>query len=329
MRIFISHASKNSEVVLRFADFLESISNELEVFCSSEKRSIKVGQDFVHTIFGELDKCNIFLPIISAEYYASKFCMIELGVAYSYFYRKYQKKGEEYIFPFVLYPLQKSEALAGTPMATLQVGELSSEEDIHSFLECIKEGKGLYIETGINRKIHAFRYNMDQILLQELNIVDLARINVYFDDSVYYEKKEDIVNYSIIDRSVITNFNMNPYEKQDSKYPNFVSMVFRYVDKLNLERYLDFNENATFQFILTNFTNSLQEICVEFKYSDNHIILEKYNFSVEYGENMINIPLTSMRSKALSEISEICFVVCPENVVEDEGMFKISSVEVG
>ena len=43
MRIFISHATKNKEVVLKFAEFLESVSSEIEVFCSSENGSIKVG----------------------------------------------------------------------------------------------------------------------------------------------------------------------------------------------------------------------------------------------------------------------------------------------
>ena len=50
MRIFISHATKNKEVVLKFAEFLESVSSEIEVFCSSENGSIKVGKDFIKTI---------------------------------------------------------------------------------------------------------------------------------------------------------------------------------------------------------------------------------------------------------------------------------------
>ena len=42
----------------------------------------------------------------------------------------------------------------------------------------------------------------------------------------------------------------------------------------------------------------------------------------------MSIPLERMRSKALSDISEVCFVIHPEDVVEDEGMFKISMIEV-
>ena len=109
MRIFISHASKNKEIVLKFADFLEEVNNDIEVFCSSESGNIKVGKNFIETIFEELNHCDLFIPIISKEYYASKFCMTELGVAYSYLYKKYQKQEEDYIFPFVLYPVGNCE----------------------------------------------------------------------------------------------------------------------------------------------------------------------------------------------------------------------------
>lgn len=80
--------------------------------------------------------------------------------------------------------------------------------------------------------------------------------------------------------------------------------------------------------MLTNFTNSLKRIFVEFKYSDNHNVLDTFEFSVKYGENALSISLKKMRSKALSNISEICFVIHPDDVVEDEGMYKISEINI-
>ena len=62
MRIFISHASKNKEIILKFAELLESINSNIEVFCSSENGSIKIGENFVETIFSELDGSDIFVP---------------------------------------------------------------------------------------------------------------------------------------------------------------------------------------------------------------------------------------------------------------------------
>lgn len=55
MKIFISHASKNKEIVLKFASFLESIGTEMEVFCTSEKGSIAAGENFIETIAKELN----------------------------------------------------------------------------------------------------------------------------------------------------------------------------------------------------------------------------------------------------------------------------------
>lgn len=328
MRIFISHASRDKEIVLKFSELLENINSEIEVFCSSEKGSIKVGENFVEAIFRELDNSDIFVPVISDEYYRSKFCMIELGVACSYLYSKYKKCGEDYIFPFALYPIMKGQALSGTPIANLQTGDIVDEADIRNFLQAAFVEKGLSIGSGVNRKLHTYKFEIDKIILEKQDIVEMARIGAYFDDSIEFKRKEDIASKSIEEDGIVVNYNMNPYEKTDIRRPNFISLVLKYTDKLDVSRYLDFNENAEFRFILTSFTNSLKKIFVEFKYSDNIRILETYEFPIEYGENKISISLKEMRSKALSNISEICFVIHPDDIVEDEGMFKIKNVEI-
>lgn len=213
-------------------------------------------------------------------------------------------------------------------MASIQTGDLSDEKDIRSFLECLSLEKGLMIGSGINRKLHEFKFEIDECLLKEQKIIDMARINTYFDDSIDFIHREDIANCSVTEEGIVVNYNMNPYEKEVLKRPNFVSVVLGYVDKLNVNRYLDFNYEAEFRFVLTNFTNSLKKVFVEFKYSDNNRILETFPFEVEYGKNEISIPLNKMKSKALSNISEICFVIHPDDVMEDEGMFKISELRI-
>ena len=328
MRIFISHASKNKEIVLKFAEFLESVSSEIEVFCSSENGRIKVGKNFIQTIFEKLGASDLFVPILSKEYYESRFCMIELGVAYSYLFNKYENNGEEYIIPFALYPVRKGQALSGTPMVNIQVGEVNDEEDIRSFLEYISSEKGIHIGSGTNRKIHSFKTELDQIFLTHQNIVELAKIGTYFDDSIDYKRKQDIANYSVKDNTITVNFNMNPYDLEEIRYPNFISMVLKYVDKIDIGLYLNFNDSAEFRCMVTNFTNYLKRIFIEFKYSDNNRVLETFEFPIVYGENNLSIPLREMRSKVLSEISEICFVIHPDDIIEKEGMFQIRDIKV-
>lgn len=77
--------------------------------------------------------------------------MIELGVAYSYMYNKY-KQNEEYIFPFVLYPIKKEDALAGTPLADIEVGEINSEADLKAFLMYLSDERKISIGLGMNKK---------------------------------------------------------------------------------------------------------------------------------------------------------------------------------
>ena len=328
MRIFISHSIKNEKIVLKFAEFLESINSEIEVFCSSEKGSIGTGKNFVKTIFDELDACDLFIPVLSREYYESKFCMIELGVAYSYLIKKYKSNGEDYIFPYALYPVTKSQALAGTPMMNIQVGEINDKEDIRSLLEYIDLERKIHIGAGANRKLHALITEIDQILLKNQNIIEMANIGTYFDDKIDFRCKEDIVKYSIKDNAIVVNYNMNPYEKENVKYPNFISMVLGFPDKIDLGRYLDFNDEAEFNFLLTSFTHSLTRIFVEFKHSDGIRPLGTMEFQINYGENKIHIPLKKMQSKALGQIAEICFVIHPADVLEKEGMFQISEITI-
>ena len=51
MRIFISHSIKNEKIVLKLAEFLESINSEIEVFCSSEKGSTDTGRSGGVSVF--------------------------------------------------------------------------------------------------------------------------------------------------------------------------------------------------------------------------------------------------------------------------------------
>ena len=329
MNIFLSHSVKNEEIALKFAEFLESVNPQIEVFCSSEKGNIGLGKNFIEVIFGHLNVCDLFVLILTEEYYHSRFCMVELGVAYSYLYNKYAVKGEEYIVPFALYPVQKGQALSGTPLTAIQTGDLNDENDIKSFLGYLSEERGIHMGAGTNRKIHAFKTGIDRIILKEQNIFEMAKIVSCFDNNgIVFKKYEDIVRHIVEKNSMVINFNMNPYDVDGAKYPNFISAVLHYVDKINLGRYLDFSDIAEFQFLMTNFTNSLKKIDVEFKYSDNKCLLKKFSCPVEYGENRIHIPLKEMRSKALREISEICFVIHPEDVIEKEGMFQVGEISV-
>ena len=84
-------------------------------------------------------------------------------------------------------------------MANIQTGEMNDEDDIKSLLEYLSAEKGVHIGAGVNRKLHSFKAELDQIFLTKQNIVELARIGTYFDDSIDFKRKEDVVSYSVKD----------------------------------------------------------------------------------------------------------------------------------
>jgi hypothetical protein len=82
-KVFISHAAVDKELAELFENLIESgigIPHD-EVFCTSlEGQGIPEGtQDFKEYIRGELDGCDTAIALISENYYASAFCMCELG----------------------------------------------------------------------------------------------------------------------------------------------------------------------------------------------------------------------------------------------------------
>lgn len=328
MRIFISHASKDKELVLKFSNFLEALDVNIEVFCSSVTRSIRSGSDYVQYIVNELNNSDVFIPIISPNYYASKFCMIELGFAYSTLYNLHSKNNEDYIYPFCIPPIQKEAALSGTPLATLQVVEITDVDGIRSFIDSLIELKKCKIAAGSNRRVNSFVSELDQLLLKDFNIFNKAELGVFFDhNTVSIKNPKDFVSYSLMNEEVTVNYNFDPYDMNDNQ-PPFISFVFKYADKLDLSKFIKYDEACKFSFELFSFTNSLKRIDIEFKFSDNIRILKTYSKSIVYGKNEINIELQEMQSKALQEISEICFVLHPYDVIEKEGMYKISNIRI-
>lgn len=327
MKMFISHATKNKETILKFVELLKKTSNKIEVFCSSENGSIPVGKNFIKIIFNELDNSDLFIPIISKEYFESKFCMIELGVAYSYLYNKYSCQEEDYIFPFAMPFIKKGQALLGTPMANLQVGIISDEVDILSFLEYLYEKKGIYIEKEITKKLNLYVIEINKTILKQYDVLNGAKIESYFDDRIYFKHYDDIVKVTNMDNEITVDYNMNPYKRKFLKYPKFISLVLRYPDKLDMSFYTNINYHAEFGFLLTNLTNSLNRIFIEFKYSDNNQILDTFEFQLKHGENKLNINIEKIKSNMINNISEICFVIHP-NDVNENGIFKISNIKI-
>lgn len=83
-KIFISHASKDADVVEEIIEMLESIGIESnQIFCTSfEGYGIGLGENFLDTIKSELSSDSLVLFVLSENFYNSPVCMCEMGATW-------------------------------------------------------------------------------------------------------------------------------------------------------------------------------------------------------------------------------------------------------
>lgn len=327
MKIFISHSSKDATIAKTLSSFLETIDNSIDVFCSSQTGSIKMGRDFVNEITKELNGCDIFIPLLSTNYYKSRFCMLELGFAYSCLSDQSKDYEGNYVYPLAVLPVKKAEALMDTPLARLQVCSINDTEDMRAYIEAICENKNITCGSGLNKKIHGFIYDINKIIFDSIDI-SIAKILLCKAGNVSGED-QDYLEYSVnMDGSGYTvNFRAKPFENS-TVYADFLSVVFQYVDKINLYDMVNIYDDTKINFQINNYTNSISKIDIEIKHSDNIRLLHRQTVNLGDGVNNIFIPLKELKSEALKQVSEICFVIKSSAYIEDEGMFQIRNFKV-
>lgn len=323
MKIFISHSSKDKSIALAFSQFLESIDTTVQVFCSSDTGSIRAGSNFANEISKALNNCDVFIPLISSNYYNSRFCMIELGFAYAILFREQCVRECNYIFPVAIPPVHNGSALYGTPLSFLQVVSIHNANELRQLLDGIYYASNQYLKSGINGKINEFVetiksciFNSECVHTRSFQLVCKSQ-NVPGEDGDYlsFSKLPDGSGYEVV-------FNAKPFGG-DGVYPEFLSFVYKYVDKLDLLTTENLFRNPRLKFTIDNTTSSLSKIDVEIKHSDNNAILWRQTYLLSNGLNNIQIPLTQMKSEALRQVSEICFVLKPSAYVKDKGIIRI------
>lgn len=319
MYIFLSHSVKDKEIADIFKDFLCNLSVEVEVFYSSNPGMIEQGTDFVQSIEEALKNCEIFIPLLSENYLSSKYCMIELGYAYS---RLVNRRKKYQIFPFSIPPILPSQALLGTPLSRLQTVELNQAEGIYEMVRLLKRKNYLSNIRMTNIELLNFVDNINSAIMQAKNILSGA-VLLPICSSL---NNPDAIQCSKEDNSYIVNFNL--YANGLNERPDFLSTVLSFPAKFNLYNYLCTNANLRFYCVIDNYTNSLTEISIEFKYHETHQLLKKYFFPLHEGKNNIQIPIKEMNVDGLKQISEICFVTWSNSFIEIEGMYRIENIQV-
>ncbi len=84
-KIFISHASKDKDIIDSFVDLLNTGIgiNPHDIFCTSlESMGIPAGENFVGFIKKQLEQVELVLTIITENFLESQFCLTELGASW-------------------------------------------------------------------------------------------------------------------------------------------------------------------------------------------------------------------------------------------------------
>ncbi|MBB6715571.1 toll/interleukin-1 receptor domain-containing protein [Clostridium gasigenes] len=83
MRVFISHSSKDKEIIDKFVDVIKYLGVEVFYSSKNETNSIEAGECFYKKILKEITECNFIIAMLSEDFYKSTPSQIEMGMAYA------------------------------------------------------------------------------------------------------------------------------------------------------------------------------------------------------------------------------------------------------
>lgn len=115
--IFISHAVADKPLVDNLYNLLQTgcdIRSDDLVCTSVDGAGIKTGDDFVEWIKGKLKDADFFILVVTPNYFASKFCMAEMGAAWAL---------DKKVFPIVIPNIPRE---IGIVMLGKQTAEMSN-----------------------------------------------------------------------------------------------------------------------------------------------------------------------------------------------------------
>ena len=171
-KIFISHASADSELIDAFVRFLKDGFNmsHNDFFCTSISGTLKLGYDFIPQIKDNLINCSKVIFLISESYLNSFFCIAELGAAWA---------TEQNICPLIIPPVKFSD-LDRTPLLGIQALSIVNIDDIAVLRDS-------FIREGIIEDIgtHNFVVAANE-LIARLNAISAKAHNILKPDKQGY-----------------------------------------------------------------------------------------------------------------------------------------------
>lgn len=322
--VFISHSTQNAWMVDDLMKLIYAVNPEARIFCSSEESSLEIGTNWKDRIYESLSGADVFIAIISREYWKSKYCIFELGAVYE----RYCNTNDPTVLiqPLLLPPLDKGQALANTPLVEMQLADLTSAKSIALFLRHFTEDQKDPVIDKLNVGIARFCTMIRESTLRMTSLSEGMEAGAFFDERGKLPvARSRIANCRRDEDRFEFTFDLSLLDYEDD--PSFASVALMYWDDVNLREYLSFDTEAAFRFNVDNRAGILKKLSVEFKSS---IDSKKFvrNIDLVPGENAVRIPLKDMNYKPLSSIREICFVIHPADMNGLSGEVVFSNIHV-
>lgn len=131
-KIFISHSSKDKDLVKAFIEDILNISLSIktsDIFCTStDGTKIKSGEDWRNTIYDNLTEAKIIFLIITPNYKESEICQNEMGAAWV-------SKGKT--MPLIIEPIEYESV--GVLQEVNQIEKLTNEKSLDKLRDSVQE----------------------------------------------------------------------------------------------------------------------------------------------------------------------------------------------
>ena len=322
--IFISYSTKNAWLLEGLLSLIRTADPDADVFCSSEA-VIPPGGNYKEAIYSRLSDADMFIAIVSHEYWTSRYAILELGAAYQRYCFDHRSVS---IQPVLVPPLDKSMALANTPLVEVQITDLADPQAISMLLRKIAGPENAGQVDSLEVKIAEYAAYIRRSVLKMTSLTQDVAYGAYYDEPAGDPVPKDRIVRAHETESGRFLMEFHFSRLQADHHPSFASLALEYWDEIDFTEYLKYDRDAVFSFTLDDPDGALRSIIVEFKFGETHKVFQAVKRELEQGMNQIRIPLQPMNHRPLSEINQICFVIKPDDMNCTDGEFVISDIEV-
>lgn len=210
-KIFVSHSSKDVDIVEKVIDILEAIGVPSEqIFCSSfDGYGVKLGDDFLETIKTELNSNVLVLFILSSNFYSSVVSLCEMGATWV--------KTNEHV-PILIPPFEYSEIKGVIP--TTHGMKINEKQKFNLLKEKVEKFMGIN-QTNFS----AWERKRDNILKEIKSTLDNRDIK-----PVIEEKQEGSVSHPA-DKKHLDDVDSKIKELSKKEWPDDFEMQLDYIQR--------------------------------------------------------------------------------------------------